>query len=403
MVDKSSRFIGIQMSKTFAGMLKASLSRWFVHFSLLFVFVTLSEAQVAHVTFRVVVPPSTPRGSTICIAGNDSVLGNWDPGSVELTKEGDSVWSRTFDFGIGDNLEYKITRGGWNLQAIYQQGTVPGNSRLIVQHDAEIVIKPVSWSDLAFKSEGGIVGTVRYHRGLRGEGLRYPRDLIVWLPPSYEKDQVRRYPVLYMHDGQNIVDPTTSFAGYDWRVDEVADSLIRVHKMAEIIIVGIYNSPDRTIEYSDSALGRIYADFVVHVVKPLIDSTYRTLPDRSNTAVMGSSLGGLISFLFAWWYPDVFSKAGCLSSVFSYNDGKILKEVAADTGPRRDVRIYMDCGGYAGEATLKPGMDRMIHLLSEKGYQEGKDFEYFYDASAEHSERAWAARVWRPLEFFFGN
>jgi predicted alpha/beta superfamily hydrolase len=391
------------MIEEHAGTRMAWLPRWIISFILLLVLAALAEAQVAHVTFKIITPPFTPKDSKIFIAGNASLLGNWDSGYIELTKETDSVWIRTFDLRIGDNIEYKITRGGWNRQAIYEQGTIPGNSRLIVSCDTEVVISPVSWSDIGFKSSGGVVGTVRYHRGLRGEGLRYPRDLIVWLPPSYEKDQSRRYPVLYMHDGQNIIDPSTSYAGYDWRVDEVSDSLIRSGKMQEIIVVGIYNSPDRMIEYSDSGLGRDYAKFVVRVVKPLIDSTYRTLPDRANTAVMGSSLGGLISFLFAWWYPDIFSNAGCLSSVFSYNDGKILSDVATDSGPRKDIRIYVDCGGYAGEATLKPGMDKMIELLHEKGYKEGKDLEFFYDAAAEHSERAWAARVWRPLEFFFGN
>jgi predicted alpha/beta superfamily hydrolase len=365
--------------------------------------VTLCIAQNARVTFKVLPPPSTPGNATIFIVGNNSTLGEWDPGKVELSRLNDSVWFGQFAFERGHNLQYKITRGGWNVQAVYDNGAVPGNSRLIVRGDTEVVIRPVSWTDGMVKASGRITGTVRYHRALKGERLRYARDLIVWLPPSYEEKPSYRYPVLYMQDGQNIVDPGTSYAGYDWRVDEVADSLIREGKMQEIIIVGIYNSPDRMVEYSDSGLGMPYAEFVVHTVKQLIESVYRTKSDRLNTAVMGSSLGGLISFLLAWWYPDIFSKAGCLSSVFSYNDGKILKEVESESGPRREIKVYMDCGGYANEATLKPGMDKMIGLLRGKGYVEGKDFEYFYDASAEHSERAWAARVWRPLEFFFGN
>jgi predicted alpha/beta superfamily hydrolase len=361
------------------------------------------NTQAVHVTFKVITPVSTPRHSKIYVAGNDNLLGNWNPGAVGLNKENDSVWTGTFSFRKGRDLEYKITRGGWNNQAIYEDGQIPGNSRLTAYIDTEVIIRPLSWSDIGFKAQGGILGAVRYHGGLKGEGLRFKRDLIVWLPPSYEKKPGRRYPVLYMHDGQNIIDPSTSFAGYDWRMDEVADSLIRAGKMKEIIIVGIYNSPDRMIEYSDTTTGRAYADFVVHIVKPLIDSTYRTLPDRSNTAVMGSSLGGLVSFLFAWWYPDVFSEAACLSSVFSYNGGRILSEVEAYKGPRKGIRIYVDCGGYAGEAMLKPGMDKMVGLLRDKGYMEGRDLERFFDASAEHSERAWAARVWRPLEFLFGD
>lgn len=371
--------------------------------SFLFIVCANCPSQERNVRFIVVIPLSTPKEARICIAGNQNALGDWNPGKIVLTKKSDSTWVGQFRFEKGAQLEYKITRGGWNVQAVYDNGTIPGNSRLTVGQDTEIVIRPKSWSDIAVKMAGGIVGAVKYHRGLTGEGLDYARDLIVWLPPSYKKDTTRHYPVLYVHDGQNIIDPSTSFIGYDWRVDEVADSLIRAGKMKEIIVVGIYNSPDRMVEYSDTVRGRAYAKFIVQKVKTLVDSSYRTLPDRLNTAVMGSSMGGLISFLITWWYPDVFSMAGCLSSVFSFDHDKLLKQVKAEKGHTRDIRIYMDCGGYAGESTLKSGMDTMIELLKEKGYREGSDFESFYDPPAEHSERAWAARIWRPLLFFFGN
>ncbi|HTP13026.1 MAG TPA: alpha/beta hydrolase-fold protein [Bacteroidota bacterium] len=361
------------------------------------------QSQVVCVRFTVVAPSSTPADAKVCIAGNTHLLGDWNPGVIRLEKKKDLVWSGQFEFESGAQLEYKITRGTWNSQALYERGVIPANSRLVVDRDTEIVIRPVMWSDGLTASAGGITGTVRYHKSLEGEGLRYTRDLIVWLPPSYDKAKSKRYPVLYMHDGQNIIDPATSFIGFDWRIDEVADSLIREGKMQEIIVVGIYNSPDRMIEYSDTSTGRAYANFVVHVVKPFIDSAYRTLPDRNNTAVMGSSLGGLVSFLFAWWYPDVFSKAGCLSSVFTYNRGKILREVEEDTSGRRNLKIYVDCGGFGEEASLKSGMERMVSLLKEKGYKEGTDLESVFYPGAEHSERAWAARLWRPLLFLFGT
>ena len=250
---------------------------------------------------------------------------------------------------------------------------------------------------------GGIVGAVAYHRGLRGEGLRYDRDLIVWLPPSYRKEPKRRYPVLYMHDGQNIIDPSTSFIGYDWHVDNVADSLIRASKMEEIIVVGMYNTPDRTAEYSDTDLGRNYAEFVVRRLKPLIDSTYRTLPGREHTAVMGSSMGGLISFLFVWWHPDVFSMAGCLSSAFMREHTQILSDVEKYSGSRKPIRIYLDCGGNGLDERLKPGMDEMASLLKKKGFVDGVDYQVYFDEHAGHDEHAWAARIWRPLLFMFGK
>lgn len=365
--------------------------------------------QEPRVIFDVIVPPSTPAEAKIFIAGNHPLLGNWDPGKIELTQQNDSLWTITRSFPKQFVLEFKITRGSWNVQAIYEAGVIPGNTQFVVCTDTAVTIRPKTWSDLAFRtgskalSGGGITGTVKYHRGLKHPKLRHPRDVTVWLPPSYEKDTRQRYPVLYLHDGQNIIDPSTSFLGADWRVDEVVDSLIRAQKMEEIIVVGIYNTPDRTPEYSDTELGHAYADFVINHLKPMIDSTYRTKPEAKNTAVMGSSMGGLISFLFVWWHPEIFSKAGCLSSAFLVDDDKILKEVRAYTGPKKAIRVYLDDGSEGLEARLKPGYDEMVALLLEKGYVKDTDLEYFYDLGAGHDERAWAKRLWRPLGFMFGK
>jgi predicted alpha/beta superfamily hydrolase len=361
------------------------------------------ERKAARVTFKVIAPASTPSGARVFIAGNQPALGNWDPGKIALRQQNDSLWSFAQKFPKGLLVEFKITRGGWNAEAMYKSGVIPDNTRFVVRADTAIVIRPVAWSDLAFKTTGGITGTVKYYRALKSPKLRHPRDVIVWLPPSYEKNKSRRYPVLYMHDGQNIIDPSTSFGGRDWHVDEVADSLMRAQKMEDLIVVGIYNTPDRTPEYSDSELGRAYAAFVMHELKPMIDSAFRTKPDAKNTAVMGSSMGGLISFLFAWWHPEVFSKAGCLSSAFLWDDNKILKEVKNYNGAKKPIRIYLDDGSEGLEAQLKPGYDEMVALLQEKGYKPGSDLEYFYDIGAAHNEPAWAKRVWRPLLFMFGK
>jgi predicted alpha/beta superfamily hydrolase len=360
-------------------------------------------SQSHHITIRVIAPESTPKDAKIFIAGNDSVLGNWDPEKVVMTKENDSLWSISGDAPSGSFVEFKITLGSWQRQAMYEKGIVPGNTHFTVVDDTVITVRPIGWSSEAMMIHGSVVGTVNYYRGMTGEGLRYARDIIVWLPPSYTKETSKRYPVLYMHDGQNIIDPATSFLGYDWRVDNVSDSLIKSGKMKEIIIVGIYNSPDRTEEYSDTDLGHAYARFVVDKLKPFIDSTYRTLPDQKNTAVMGSSMGGLISFLFVWWYPNVFYQAGCLSSAFLSDNDKILKQVKKYSGPKKNIRVYLDNGSVGLDSRLKPGFDEMVALLKEKGYKAGNDLESFYDEGAEHNEMAWANRIWKPLEFMFGR
>lgn len=246
------------------------------------------------------------------------------------------------------------------------------------------------------KEKTKIIGDVKYHRKFHSDFLNNKRDIIVWMPPSYKEDFRKRYPVLYMHDGQNIMDPKTSYAGMDWRVDETLTKLIKQNKIQEIIVVGIYNTKERLDEYSDTEIGQNYIKFITKELKPFIDSGYRTLTGKENTSVMGSSMGGLISFLIAWNHPEIFSKAGCLSSSFYYQDDKALKMVKDYSGPKKNIKIYID----HGEDGLVRGQ-KMFCSLTKKGYLIGADIDYYYEPGAEHNEKAWAERLERPLQFFF--
>lgn len=245
-----------------------------------------------------------------------------------------------------------------------------------------------------------IVGKVEYHKDIFSPILNNKRDIVVWLPIGYnpQKNQNKKYPVLYMHDGQNIMDPKTAYVGKDWRVDETVMKLIKQKKIKEIIVVGIYNSPDRLDEYSWTEKGQNYLKFIVRELKPFIDSKYKTLSDKDNTAIMGSSMGGLISFYAAWHYPDVFSMAACLSSSFYFNNDRSIKQVEEYTGHKKHIKFYID----HGEDGSTRGQ-RMFVELSKKGYVIGQDIDYFYSPGAEHNEREWAARLERPLLFFFKN
>jgi predicted alpha/beta superfamily hydrolase len=199
-----------------------------------------------------------------------------------------------------------------------------------------------------------------------------------------------------MQDGQNIVDPATSSFGVDWQIDESLDSLIRAGKLAHMIVVGIYNTADRTYEYTPGEIGTAYMELVTKTIKPMIDKTYRTKPDRANTWVGGSSAGGIISFMLVWNYPTVFSKALCMSPAFKTPEGfgyqfDFVKVVKADK-KRKNVVFYLDNGGVGLEAALQPGIDEMIQALREKGYVTGTDFVFKRDAAAFHNEAAWAER-----------
>lgn len=305
-------------------------------------------------------------------------------------------WEKTLEFPKNSRLAYKVTRGSWNTEEVLEN-----DRQLVVKKHQIVDIKVANWRDQISKSRN-IIGEVNYHKNFKSNYL-HPRTLIVWLPPSYRKTTRKRYPVLYMHDGQNIIDPATSFAGVDWQVDETADQLIRQKKIEEIIVVGIYNSPDRLKEYADTPKGRRYMKFLIKEVKPFIDITYRTKPDRNHTAVMGSSMGGLISLYLILKHPEVFSKAGCLSSTLGWRKGEVLKMIGKTKKLPTGVRIYFDHGGAGGEISGLPDFRKLKKLLLKKGLRDGKDFVSFYDKQGDHSERAWAGRLWRPLTFLFGK
>ncbi len=365
-----------------------------------------SAARQYLITFKVMAH-SVPAGSKLFIVGSDEKLGGWNPGAVALEKQDDGSWAGAYAFPAGSQFEYKITRGSWETEAVGVDGAVLGNSVLKVQSNETVSIVVANWRDILHKDivrkvEGQIAGVVKYHRQMEGEGIK-PRDVIVWLPPGYEKSPERRYPVLYVHDGQNIFDPATSFLGADWQIDETADRLIREGKLQDILVVGIYNTVDRGLEYSDTPQGRAYMRFVVEKLKPFIDKEYRTVTDREHTAVMGSSMGGLISFLLVWNYPQVFSQAACLSPAFAYRDINTVSLVENYTGSGKKICIYMDNGGVGLDTQLQPGCDAMLRALQANGFKMGENLEWYRAPEAEHNERAWSKRVWRPLLFMYGK
>jgi predicted alpha/beta superfamily hydrolase len=362
------------------------------------------RSQNVDVIIRVVLPAGTSSNDRITVAGNHALLGSWDPSVSRLTRVSDSIAEGRFEIPRGTHLEFKVTRGTWDTEAIYlATGEVPSNTVIRAERGRVVVVRPLGWKDRMSRPTGTLTGEVRTHPDLAGIGLRYRRTVTVRLPRSYGEEPQRRYPVLYMHDGQNCLDRATAAFSAEWRADEVMDSLALRGAIEEVIIVAINNTSDRIAEYSDTPKGRAYASFVVEKVKTLVDSLYRTKPEAEHTAVMGSSMGGLISFLFTWWYPDVFGKSACLSSVFDRERTHLIGLVESETHRRVRLRVYMDCGGAPGEVSLNRGMEEMVRVLAKRGYRRGEDFEWFFDPLADHSERAWASRLWRPMEFLFGR
>lgn len=246
-----------------------------------------------------------------------------------------------------------------------------------------------------------IIGDIIYLHDFYSIHLQNERDIVIWLPSSYSTSN-KYFPVLYMHDGQNLFNPGTSFTGYDWKIDEIVSGLIKNELMEEIIIVAINNTKNRLKEYNYfSDEGKLYAAFLIKEVKRHVDENFRTSKGKLNNAVMGSSLGGLFSFQLFWNYPNIFGKAACMSNSFGVNDREIFKTVKNNPFFNIDNKLYIDCG--ESEKLLINDNKRMCVLLKRLKYFTNGNFycEFFKDA--KHSEYDWAERVHIPLIFLYGT
>lgn len=366
-------------------------------FSLLMSMSFLATAQPQHLnpnqlTFQLFSPDLTNE-TEVFITGSIPELGNWNPSAVKMTSKGNHLWEKTIETKANFGIEYKFTLGSWEKESVNANGLPLDNFIVKVSSDTIIKNDVYFWKDGTVKNiQGQITGTVKYHHNFNGKNL-LDRDIIVWLPPNYEKDNHKTYDVLYMHDGQNLFDPKTSSFGVDWQVDETVDSLISTKKITPIIIVGIYNTKDRSSEYNPSEKGGDYMKFLVHQLKPFIDQNYRTNTGRNNTIVGGSSMGGIISFALAWEYPEVFSKAICMSPAFKISHIDYVKEVINDQGKKKNIKLYIDNGGVGLEEQLQPGIDEMLAALKSKGFKDSQDLWWIHDKEAKHFEAAWAKRM----------
>jgi predicted alpha/beta superfamily hydrolase len=243
-------------------------------------------------------------------------------------------------------------------------------------------------------------GRLKVLEKLHSPQLDNTRDLLVYLPPTYDIGD-RRYPVLYMHDGQNLFDPATSFAG-DWGVLGTMQAGSR--RGLEAIVVGIPNTgPERFNEYSPfvdeehgGGKGDDYLRFIIETIKPIIDRDFNTFPDRAHTGLAGSSLGGLISVYGFFRFPEAFGFAGVMSPALWYADREIFPWLVEQ--PFVPGKIYLDVGTKEGKQTLV-NVRQLQKLLLEKGYRPGLDLLYVEETGAGHSESAWARRLRKTIPF----
>ena len=257
-----------------------------------------------------------------------------------------------------------------------------------------------------------LTGNIHQHPQFASRILRNRRDLLVYLPRGYVRAARRRYPVLYLHDGQNVFDAATSFAGVEWGVDETAERLIRQRLVEPLLIVAVPNMGNQRIhEYAptrgvieSSALRkrsrgmlRSYGRFLIEELKPFIDRHYRTRPEAEWTGLGGSSLGGLATLVLGLWFPDVFRRLAVLSPSIWWDDCVIYR-ILDQLKEKAPLKIWLDTG------TNETGWQRARELrdrLVEKGWRLDDDLEYVEAQGADHSERAWGQRFEAVLRYLY--
>lgn len=365
---------------------------------------TLSIWLSAQVTFLVdQVPANTPVGDSLYIAGT---FNGWDPGSAAhiLTGHGNGMYSITLP--VSGTVKYKFTRGSWTKVEGDSSGTFRPDREATVTAGDTLHHTILSWEDLG---GGGSQSTAAANVHIDSQNFYIPqlnrtRRIWVYLPPDYGAT-TRDYPVLYMHDGQNVFDAATSFAG-EWKVDETLNQLY-AQGDSGIIVVAIDNGGvNRIDEYSPwvnpqygGGEGDEYVDFIVQTLKPYIDQKFRTKSGRKYTGIMGSSMGGLISFYAALEYDDVFSRAGIFSPSLWFSNQTFT--FAQNHIKQFPTRLYFLMGGQEGASAIQD-MQSMVQLLEGKGYGSGEIIGKVTPGGT-HSEGFWASEFGEAYQWLFSS
>jgi glycosidase/predicted alpha/beta superfamily hydrolase len=375
----------------------------------------------ATVTLVVHPPAGTPAEATLYVAGNHPSLGPWSPNKRALIKAGDGTWRTRLELPDGFELQYKTTLGSWETVEKANGGADIANRTATVADGLVLEIHVATWADGQDAAEHrqlepSLTGNVRPVQSFHSEVLGNDRNLVVYLPPMYDKEPDRRFPVLYMHDGQNLFDRATATFGVEWEADETAERLIRSGTIEPLIIVGIYTEANRLDELSDTyseKYGRggkaaLYGRFLAEELKPFIDKTYRTKPGRADTGVGGSSLGGYASLYLFEQYPEVFSRIAAVSPALLWNEGALTRRWTeqATALPLKRTRFWIDAGSEerVGDRPADAYLDaarEFAAVLKTAGLDEGSDYRFVIAEGAEHNESAWRDRFPAILEFLY--
>ncbi len=360
---------------------------------------------MSRIRFEIVPPVAHPE-ELIRLVGNLPALGDWHPAAALALRWEPPVHAGEIDAETGTAIEFKALRENWESEAVDAWGHVPENWRSEVWLDATICRTVPDWKD---RYAGRLMRDRVPSRILAGS-----RDLLIWLPPSYPAHPERRYPVLIMHDGQNVFDPDTSrISGVDWAADERVRMLAAERIMPETIVVGVVHPEGfaegmtslRDVDLSPELGGAAYAEFVATELVTHLDERYRTLTGAENRLLAGAALGGLNAFYTAIHHPGIFGKFACLSSALGDQSQSPpeacgqLRALEALPAMPQGARMYFDYGTLGLDATCEPCHRELASLLRAKGWKDGREFRIIRVVGASPGELSWRDRLGDALAF----
>lgn len=367
----------------------------------------------AQLTIRATVPPGTPAGATIFVAGS---FNGWNPGdsAFALAPTPGGGFAITLPDSLRGRVEFKLTLGAWErVETTATGGGVPNREVTIPATGADTVtVRVEGWQD---GKPAARASTRRPTVSIVADSFPIPqlgrvRRVWLYLPPDYATSG-KRYPVLYMHDGQNVFDDSTSYAG-EWGVDETLDSLFALGDPGVIVVAVDHGGAHRLDEYDPwrnanpklgGGEGGAYVNFLVHDLKPYVDRHYRTLPDREHTGIMGSSMGGLISLYAALEHPEVFGRAGVFSCACWIADPAIFDLARRATPPRPATRFYFVAGGQeTKDGEQVRDQERVVAALRAAGFP-ASALRALAPADGRHAEWFWRRELPAAYEWLFGR
>lgn len=369
----------------------------------------LSGLSLAHAQIELIVtglPKNTPKNASIYVSGD---FNSWNPTDTKycFKKKEDGTYTLSLK-RTKDLMNFKFTRGSWETVECDQNGIDIKNRILQGNNNTTIMLKIAGWKDLF--SPQTAHNTQAENVYILSDSFYMPqlkryRTIRIMLPKSYAKNPNKAYPVLYMHDGQNLFDNATAFAG-EWGIDEILNRL-EDQGHPPIIVVAIDNGGnERANEYIPyynakrkyGGQADAYCRFMVETLKPHIDSVYRTLPNATNTAIAGSSFGGIVSFYAMLKYPDVFGKAAVFSPSFWVNKNELLKFVAETKLPANN-RIYMVTGQLEGRTMVRT-MEKETEQLLKFGFPKA-NLKTKIVPQGRHNEALWNSQFEEVYKWLF--